>query len=232
MTQMSSDPSGERTAASRPPPLKYTQTAPSGSLIGPSIVIKGELSAAEDLLIMGRVEGVVDHDQTLTVHADGVVCGEVKAKNILVEGSVEGNLYATERVRIDATGRMTGDVYAPRVGVLEGASFKGAVDMDADTGAIEQRFEKSAEAKGYRPADTAPAKAGDPEPSIEAGSEGLSSSESSASASSTSGSTKRKSKHNDSGESDVAQASEYQRLADPASGTHDHVSDGKPGASG
>lgn len=106
VTQMSSDPGGERTAASRPPPLKYTQAAAAGSLIGPSIVIKGELTAAEDLLIMGRVEGIVDHDQTLTVHADGVVCGEVKAKNILVEGSVQGNLYAMERVRIDATGRM------------------------------------------------------------------------------------------------------------------------------
>ena len=213
MTQMSSDPGGERTAASRPPPLKYTQAAAAGSLIGPSIVIKGELTAAEDLLIMGRVEGIVDHDQTLTVHADGVVCGEVKAKNILVEGSVEGNLYAMERVRIDATGRMTGDVYAPRVGVLEGATFKGAVDMDADTGAIARRFQKSAEAQGYRPADAAKATV-HPEPSKEGPSAGAS-----ASASSSSGSRNRKSKNNDSGDRHVAQASGHEGLVDPATGT-------------
>jgi cytoskeletal protein CcmA (bactofilin family) len=231
VTQRSIEQTGERSAVSRPPPLSSGQAAAPGSRIGPSIVIKGELTAAEDLLIMGRVEGVIDHDQTLTIHADGVVCGEVKAKNILVEGSVEGNLYAMERVRIEATGRMTGDVFAPRVGVLEGATFKGAVDMDADIGAIQQRFEKSAETKGYRPTDTAPAKADNPEPPMEAGSKALPSGESSASASTASGSTKRKSKHNDSGESDVAQASEHERLADPAGRTDDHVSDGKPGAS-
>lgn len=232
MSQLSSDQSGDYTALSRPPPLQSSQAAPVGSLIGPSIVIKGELTAAEDLLIMGRVEGVIDHDQTLTVHADGMVCGEVKAKNILVEGSVEGNLYAMERVRIETTGRMTGDVFAPRVGVLEGATFKGAVDMDADTGAIAQRFEKSAETKGYRPTDTAAAKAGDPEPSIQEVSEKAPSGKTSASASSSSGSTKRKSKDNDSGESHVAQASEHEGLADPAIGSGDHASAGKPGASG
>lgn len=232
MTQPSTEHSGERSAGSRPPPLSSGQTAAAGSLIGPSIVIKGELTAAEDLLIMGRVEGVIDHDQTLTVHADGVVRGEVKAKNILVEGSVEGNLYATERVRIEPTGRMTGDVFAPRVGVLEGATFKGAVDMDADTGAIERRFEKSAETKGYRSADATAVKTDDAEPSIEEESAKVPSGRKSASGSSSGGSTKRKSKHNDSGESHVAQASELEGLADPASGSGGHVSGGKTDASG
>jgi cytoskeletal protein CcmA (bactofilin family) len=212
VTQISTEQSGDRKAVSRPPPLG-SKAAAAGSLIGPSIVIRGELTAAEDLLIMGRVEGIVDHDQTLTVHADGVVCGEVKAKNILVEGSVEGNLYAMERVRIEATGRMTGDVYAPRVGVLEGATFKGAVDMDADTGAIARRFQKSAETKGYRPADADAATADN----LEQPTEGPSAKEP-ASASSSSGSRNRKSKDNDSGESHVAQASEHEGVDDPATG--------------
>jgi cytoskeletal protein CcmA (bactofilin family) len=114
------------------------------SLIGPTVVIKGELSAEEDLLIMGRVEGFIDHSQTVTIHAKGTVAAEVKAREVLVEGSVKGNVYGTQRVEIAETGQVTGNVYAPKVGVLEGANFKGSIDMDPDAAAIERRFrEKS-----------------------------------------------------------------------------------------
>jgi cytoskeletal protein CcmA (bactofilin family) len=110
------------------------------SLIGPTVVIRGEVSAEEDLMIMGRVEGFVDHSATVTIHAQGTVAAEVKAREVLVEGTVDGNVYGTERVEIAETGNVNGNVYAPRVGVLEGASFKGAIDMDADADAIERRF--------------------------------------------------------------------------------------------
>ena len=110
------------------------------SLIGPTVVIKGEVSAEEDLLVRGRIEGFIDHSATVTVHAEGTVAAEVKAKEVLVEGTVDGNVYGTERVQIAETGNVSGNVYAPRVGVLEGASFKGAIDMDPDVQAIERRF--------------------------------------------------------------------------------------------
>ncbi len=119
-------------------------TATDRSLIGPTVVIKGELLAEEDLMIMGRVEGCIDHSQTVTIHAQGSVAAEIKAKEVLIEGTVEGNVYGTRRVEISKTGHVTGNVYAPKVGVLEGATFKGSIDMDPDAEAIERRFrEKS-----------------------------------------------------------------------------------------
>lgn len=110
------------------------------SLIGPTVVIRGEVTAEEDLLIRGRVEGFIDHSATVTVHAQGTVAAEVKAREVLVEGTVDGNVYGTARVQIAETGNVNGNVYAPRVGVLEGAAFKGAIDMDSDVAAIERRF--------------------------------------------------------------------------------------------
>ena len=114
--------------------------ASSHSLIGPTVVIKGEVLAEEDLLVMGRIEGHIDHSSTVTVHADGVIAAEVKAQEVLVEGRVDGNVYGTRRVQIAETGTVNGNVYAPRVGVLEGASFKGAIDMESDVSVIERRF--------------------------------------------------------------------------------------------
>lgn len=110
------------------------------SLIGPTVVIRGEITAEENLLIKGRIEGFIDHSQTVTIHTEGSVAAEVKAQEVLVEGTVHGNVYGTRRVQIAQTGNVDGNVYAPRVGVLEGASFKGAIDMDTDVDAIERRF--------------------------------------------------------------------------------------------
>jgi cytoskeletal protein CcmA (bactofilin family) len=123
------------------PGLDSKPTTSTGqSLIGPTVVIKGELVADEDLLVRGRVEGFINHSATVTIHAEGTVAAEVKAQEVLVEGTVDGNVYGTHRVQIAETGKVNGNVYAPRVGVLEGASFKGAIDMDADVEAIERRF--------------------------------------------------------------------------------------------
>jgi len=113
------------------------------SLIGPTVVIRGQVSAEEDLMIMGRIEGFIDHSRTVTIHPDGTVAAEVKAQEVLVEGRVDGNVYGTRRVQIAESGSVNGNVYAPRVGVLEGASFKGAIDMESDVSVIERRFREA-----------------------------------------------------------------------------------------
>ena len=41
------------------------------SILGPTLYFKGDLSADEDLLIQGRVEGSITHTQRLTVGAQG-----------------------------------------------------------------------------------------------------------------------------------------------------------------
>lgn len=122
------------------------------SVIGPTLVIRGAITAEEDLLVRGRVEGTISHDQTLTVHQQGTVVAAVRAKEIHVEGSVEGDLFGTERVKVCETGKVEGNVVAPRVAVMDGARLKGMVDMDSDTSAIDRRF---AEQTGASAPDTA-----------------------------------------------------------------------------
>ena len=137
----------------RPGQHSATPSASGQSLIGPTVVIRGAVTAAEDLLVKGRIEGFIDHSQSITIHAEGTIAAEVKAQEVLVEGTVDGNLYGTRRVQIAQTGKVTGNVYAPRVGVVEGASFKGAIDMEADVEAIERRFH---EQTGTEPTGTEP----------------------------------------------------------------------------
>jgi cytoskeletal protein CcmA (bactofilin family) len=104
--------------------------------IGKSVIIKGELSASEDLTIEGQVDGKVDlHQNTLTIGANGRITAQVVAKIVIVLGQVHGNITATEKVDIRDNGSVDGDVSAPRIAIAEGAHFRGSIDMQQKAGA-------------------------------------------------------------------------------------------------
>ena len=98
-------------------------------VLGKTLVFKGELSADEDLIMFGRVEGSMRHTSSLTIGLSGSVIGDIHGKVIIVKGTVEGDLEATESITIAPTANVTGDIAAPRVCIVEGAQFNGAVEM-------------------------------------------------------------------------------------------------------
>ena len=110
---------------------KETNVGISGdnTVIGPSILINGKLSGDEDLTVRGRVEGEIHLSHTLIIETSGVVKANVSVKNAVVSGVVVGNINATESVELTKEGRMVGDITSPRVILVDGASFKGRVDM-------------------------------------------------------------------------------------------------------
>ena len=130
--------------------------------IGKSIVIKGDLSGNEDLVIEGKVEGKVDlPNNRLTIGAGGQVQAQVHAKNVVVIGRVAGNVSAGERLEIQATGIVEGDVEAPRLVVAEGAVLNGSVKMSAKSAAAQPR---PATATSATAGSLAAAGGGSPEP--------------------------------------------------------------------
>ena len=100
------------------------------TVIGGSIVIDGEISGEEDLIIRGTVKGRIILRENLIVEETGVVEADIETQNVTVSGQVTGNIVAAERVEISAGGRMVGDLKAPRILIADGAAFKGNVDMD------------------------------------------------------------------------------------------------------
>ncbi|MCL2011602.1 MAG: polymer-forming cytoskeletal protein [Cystobacterineae bacterium] len=99
------------------------------TVVGPSILISGRLSGDEDLTVRGRVEGEIVLSHTLIVEESGIVKANVEVKHAIVSGVVVGNIRATECVELTPGGRMVGDIVSPRVMIVDGASFRGRVDM-------------------------------------------------------------------------------------------------------
>jgi cytoskeletal protein CcmA (bactofilin family) len=106
-----------------------TMSEGSVTFIGTSVQVRGNLSGDEDLHVLGRIEGSIQLERTLVVAKSGIVKAEVRVRNAVVSGVVVGNIHATESVEVTQEGRMVGDIVAPRVIIVDGASFRGNVDM-------------------------------------------------------------------------------------------------------
>jgi cytoskeletal protein CcmA (bactofilin family) len=117
------------------------------SVLGPTLRFKGELSAQEDLIVQGWVEGSITHTQSLTMGAEGSMKGDIRARVIVIDGKVEGDLYATESVIIRASAKVKGNVFAPRVAISDGAFFQGRIDMQPSGAAVQEHSRQRKEAK-------------------------------------------------------------------------------------
>ena len=97
--------------------------------VGSTVVIKGELTASEEVVIAGRVEGLITvAGHRVVVEAGAHVAGDITAHGIVVAGSVEGSLTAEERIHLQAGADLQGDVSAPRVVVADGAVVNGRIE--------------------------------------------------------------------------------------------------------
>lgn len=129
------------------------------TIIGARTKISGNLKGDEDLQVDGRLEGTLSLSKTLTVAPEGIVVADVDVLHLVVGGVLVGNVRATESVQILESGRMVGDITSPRVIIVDGASFRGQVDMgELDVARAEERPAARRESAD-RPARTAPASA-------------------------------------------------------------------------
>lgn len=102
----------------------------SASVLGPTLVFKGELQAEEDLVIEGRIEGSIQHhEKNLTIGPQGMIKADINAKVITVEGTVDGDLMGDLAVILKSTAQVQGNIAAPRIVIEDGAKFNGRVDM-------------------------------------------------------------------------------------------------------
>ena len=121
---------GAPSAPPRPTPAAHDVEAPKIPVLGKTLLFRGELTAEEDVILQGRVEGSIRHARNLIIGTEGSVLGDVYASHLTVEGLVEGDLHCSEAVIVRATAQVRGNIFAPRVGIMEGATFNGRVEMD------------------------------------------------------------------------------------------------------
>ena len=93
------------------------------------VVLKGDLSASEDLLIEGEITGTIDMPaHALTVAAGARVDARIFARDVTVVGALKGKVTAVEIIDVRDTATISGELAAPAVVVAEGARVQARVE--------------------------------------------------------------------------------------------------------
>jgi len=97
------------------------------TLINQGCKISGVISGTGNFIISGEVDGDCDVQGTITLSADGVWLGAIRAQSAIISGRVEGDITADGKVEIAATAKITGTVTAEAIAVAEGAIVDGVM---------------------------------------------------------------------------------------------------------
>ena len=101
------------------------------TIIGPSLVITGEVTSQEDITVHGRVNGQIVMDEgSLLVAPKGTIDANVEGSTVTIHGTVVGNVVAADRIELTATAAVTGTLTTSAIVLQDGATFNGSIDMD------------------------------------------------------------------------------------------------------
>lgn len=122
-------------------------TASNQTVFGSSLVVKGDLTGSEDLLVDGQFEGTLNvPDHCVTIGPQGRVKAEVRARLVVIHGSVEGKVSARDKIDLRRSGNVIGDLNSASVSIEEGAYFKGSIEILREAKEETQRIHKVASA--------------------------------------------------------------------------------------
>jgi cytoskeletal protein CcmA (bactofilin family) len=105
--------------------------------IGPSLIIKGDVTSDEDITIHGKVVGTLSmQGGTLLIAPHATVEAEAEGAKLIIHGKFSGQIGATERVELTNTANVQGKIVAPAVILQDGAVFNGTIHVErrANTG--------------------------------------------------------------------------------------------------
>jgi cytoskeletal protein CcmA (bactofilin family) len=113
------------------------------TLIGPQVVIRGDVEFSGGLYVEGRIVGKVvatgNERAVLMLAEQGSIEGEVRAPVVMIDGRLEGDVHASERVELAARARVQGNVHYRVVEMTAGAQLTGRlVHADAQQATVHE----------------------------------------------------------------------------------------------
>jgi cytoskeletal protein CcmA (bactofilin family) len=112
------------------------------SLVGKTLLIKGEIYSEDEILIEGKIQGKITVKNRVVIGRDGDVEAEIDARDVVIKGKVTGNVRGSQRVEIVPAGTLHGNITAPRVVIADSGIFEGNIEMkprDEKSKAVEEK---------------------------------------------------------------------------------------------
>lgn len=103
------------------------------STIAQDMKITGDVTCTGVIKIEGQVEGSVKGARQVLIGRQGMVKGDVSAREAIIGGKIEGSVTASDRVEVQSTALINGDLFAKSMLVQEGGRINGAIRMEDST---------------------------------------------------------------------------------------------------
>ncbi len=116
----SSSPLGTRPS---PSPLRATTSSGAPSVIGPDLLITGNLVSKGEVQIDGEVQGDI-HGTHIVIGERAKITGGIVAEEVVVRGHVMGSVRG-KRVLLQNASHVEGDIYHQTLAIEQGAFFEG-----------------------------------------------------------------------------------------------------------
>jgi cytoskeletal protein CcmA (bactofilin family) len=102
------------------------------TVIGKSVVVRGELSGNEDLFMDGDLEGSITLTESrLTIGPNARMLADLNVRDLVVFGHLTGNVRASGRIELRQSAVVSGDIFASRLSIEESAVMKGRIELVA-----------------------------------------------------------------------------------------------------
>ena len=119
-------------------------------VVGPEIVLKGEIKSLDRLVVEGQVEAKMKDCREIEIAETGTFRGKVEFDRADISGVFEGDLTAREYLVVRSTGRVTGTIRFGELEIERGGQIIGDIQVFGEGGA--------AAAKGVQEAVVKPEK--------------------------------------------------------------------------
>lgn len=132
MSNTENPSAGYRADMSRRPgdaPAKRESAHSKTLTVGRDIVLSGQISACEKLVVEGRVEASLTDSKSIEIAESGTFKGSVEIDEAEISGEFDGSLVVRQRLFVRATGKVKGKVRYGELEVERGGQVSGDVQV-------------------------------------------------------------------------------------------------------
>lgn len=124
-------PGAHPSLATAPTPYVPNSSHPVSGVIGPRMVIKGDIEFEGELMIQGKVTGNIrcsdESKSVLRIEEKAEVVGDVDVAVVKVSGTLKGNVSASELLHLLPTGTIVGPVKYNNIQLESGGTLEGSL---------------------------------------------------------------------------------------------------------
>jgi cytoskeletal protein CcmA (bactofilin family) len=115
-----------------PEPTKRESAHSKTLTVGRDIVLSGQISACEKLVVEGRVEASLTDSKSIEIAESGTFKGSVEIDEAEISGEFDGSLVVRQRLFVRATGKVKGKVRYGELEVERGGQVSGDVQVQGN----------------------------------------------------------------------------------------------------